>query len=149
MPSAGIQLYAFAPQPLTPAGGADVSCPAGSTTVAVSIGGANQTVTPAYSGNLFGCWSGVLYISLGATPPTALAISAAYNVLGGVQGFNVPVSFLTASANLAIPIGVYDTSQARFIGGAALAPQITVNPTGQLVNVRGASLVTFTAVAGQ
>ena len=112
--------------------GADVACPSGSETNVIQI----ATVVAPTPGQWRTLIVGVLGISLGATPPTAIVLAARIGAGADFDSYQVPVGALVANATLAMPVFLNGPISTTLWFPSAPTVNITVAPTAQAVTVR-------------
>lgn len=147
-PNAGVQIFTGIPVTLTAQAGADVSCPAATNTTALSVGGTTNQVNSPNVGSWIGRVWGVLFVDLGATPPTALSVFYATTAGTAIQSIAVPASQLVASAHLQIALAFLDSASATKWNPNSATPLIQVNPTAQTVTAKLGSVCIFDLVPG-
>lgn len=131
------------PNPSIVTAGADVACPAATETNVLS-----GTITAAAPGQNLAVQSDVsCVIVLGASPPTAMTISARVGAGADYDTWTVPPAVLTASANLALAPSLLGTfARNALLAGSTI--NITVNPTGQAVTFKAQSRVVHSVFIG-
>lgn len=118
--------------PLVTGPGSDVACPAATETNVI----ANIIAAALTLGSYYPLVSGVLVITMGATPPTALVIAARIGAAADFATYTVSTLFLTANANVAFPFTLIGANSSSAFVGASVTVNVSVNPTAQAVTTR-------------
>lgn len=113
--------------------GADVACPAGTETN-VLIGATNLILPNAV--DYFLMVSGVMVVTFGASPPTALSIGARIQGAADFDSQTIYPSLLVASATLICPFTLSSPTSRSLWANTAGPVCISVNPTAQAVTAR-------------
>lgn len=115
-------------------GNVDIACPAGTTTDVINLTASIAPTAGVWSGLI----QGLLVISLGATPPTAIVLSAKFTGGSQFDSYAVAIGALVASATIIQPITLQTpTSKVAFFP-ASFGLTLSLTPAAQAVTVRAA-----------
>lgn len=128
----GVANPILVPTALAVVGGADVSCPSGTKTTVIASG----TLISQSPGSFFPIVWGTLFVVLGGTPPSALAVGAQLGSGASVDTMTVEPGLLTASAELIIPVALVGSRSATAWYPTGSVVNVTVTPTGQTVTAK-------------
>lgn len=134
----GTQQFYAGPTKLTAQGAADVACPAGAFTTALSVGGTSTAIVSQSPGIVIPYIAGVLIILCGAAAPTALTIGFATTSGTEIDTLVVAPALLVNNATIAIPLALIGLAAATAWLGSGLTPLLEVNPTTNAVTAKAA-----------
>ena len=112
-------------------GGTDINCPAG---VETNVVAATPTA-PTYPGMFYPFATGVITITIGATPPGQVVMALRIGSGSDINTIFVWATLMTAGAHIPQSVSFYGYTVAISNPSATTIFNLTVNPSGQAVTV--------------